>query len=186
MELKSAKRMHLILLQSPLLNKQFSWSSFHFNRVLYFQSRLCFCLQVKESTWSDGPLTKSYSQSLATLWVTICWKTFSLYNCKLWYNMNFVSWVAPTSYSYLTNELKSGHVVPVLNGNYRTPKWDTLSLKYKCKVLGKLHYNHPLRGKFHQKFHQRLHYNESMQICALPFQWKTLSNIHTHHSLSLL
>ena len=48
--------------------------------------------------------------------------------------MDSISWDTPTLYSYLTNITNAGHVVPVLNGKHATPKWDTLSLKYKYKA----------------------------------------------------
>lgn len=159
---------HASHIQSPLLNKQFSCSTLNINRVLPFRSHLCFCLLVKESTWSDRALKISYSQSLGTLWVTT---HFSLYNCKLWYHMNFISWDTPTLYSYLTNITNAGHVVPVLNGKHATPKWDTVPLKYKYKAQSVRYVTLQSQTgrEFHQLLHQRHHYNESMQICAFPF-----------------
>jgi hypothetical protein len=126
---------------------------------------------------------------MGTLWVTTQWKNFSLHNCKLWYHMNFISWDKPTLYSYLTNIRNAGHVVPVLNGKHATPKWDIESLKYKYKAhsVSYVILQSPTGREFHQIFHQRHHYNENtcMQISAFPFYWKAISNIYTHHTISL-
>ena len=152
-------------------NKQFPWRSLNINTVFPIRSHLCFRLQVKESTWSDRALKISYAQSLGTLWVTTHQKNFSLHNCKLWYHMNFVSWDTPTLYSYLTNITNAWHVVPVLNGKHATPKWDTVSLKYKYKAhsVSYVILQSPTGREFYQILHQRHHYNESMQISAFPF-----------------
>lgn len=73
-------------------------------------------------------------------------------------------------------------MLPVLNGKRATPKWDTVSLKYKYKThsVRYVTLQYPTGREFHQIFHQMHHYNEKYaDKCISILMESIIQHLHT-------